>query len=146
MVYRKAPKPPLNIRDFVRTRDTTDDDLVKVVLEDGGELFFAFRSRPNVVSESKWRLDKQLLPENLATMLRVHDLGSNTDFTISDGSGFVGRTLRLDIESTAAHWQVALWLVCEAKIKSIRPARRPRKPDVPILISSMHSERSSDYH
>ena len=145
MVYKRVKRPPLNIREFARTPTTTDDDLVKVCLADGGELFFTFKSTPNMVSDPRWRLDKQLLPQNLIALLQKHNLEEESEFILSDGSGTVGRALRLDVEPTT-HWQVTMRFTSESQIKSIRPVRRPRKPNVFILSGDMNIDRSSDYH
>lgn len=145
IVYQRVQPPPLSISDFVRTKDTTDNDLMKVVLEDGGVLFFAFKKTPNAVSDPKWRLDKQLLPENLTALLREHNLESQSDFVLSGYNATVGRLLRLDIEPST-HWRTTMWFMSESAVKSIRPARRPRRPSVPILGGDMQFEQSSDYH
>ena len=145
MVYQRAQRPPLSITDFVRTKDTTDDDLMKVVLEDGGVLFFALRRTPNVVSDPKWRLDKRLLPENLTALLREHSLETRSDFVLSGYNATVGRLLRLDIEPST-HWRTTMWFMSESVVKSIRPVRRPNKPRIPILGGKMQFEQSSDYH
>lgn len=118
---------------------------MKVVLEDGGVLFFAFKKTPNAVSDPKWRLDKQLLPENLTALLREHNLESQSDFVLSGYNATVGRLLRLDIEPST-HWRTTMWFMSESAVKSIRPARRPRRPSVPILGGDMQFEQSSDYH
>ena len=145
MVYQKVARPPLSIRDFFPTRGTTDDDLIKVTLEDGGVLFFVFKSTPNVISDPRWRLDRQLLPENLTAILREYDLEPGSHFVLSDHTVTVGKRVRLDIEPST-YWRTTMWYTTDSIVKSIRPARRPRKASVPVLGGNMKSEESSDYH
>ncbi|HEX7483997.1 MAG TPA: hypothetical protein VF281_02490 [Candidatus Saccharimonadales bacterium] len=145
MVYQRAPRAALSIGDFFRTRGTTDDDLMKVTLEDGSTLFFTFKSAPNVVSDLKWRLDKQLLPENLTAHLQEHDLESRSDFVLSGYTVTVGERVRLDIEPSI-HWRTTMWFMTNSAVKTIRPARRPRKASVQILDGDLQFDQSSDYH
>jgi hypothetical protein len=145
MVYQRVPRPALSIGDFSPTRGTTDDDLMKVTFEDGGILFFSFKKTPNVISDPKWRLDKQLLPENLTALLQEHNLESGSDFVLSDYTVRVGERARLDIEPST-HWRTTMWFTTDSVVKSIRPARRPHKAGVPILNGDLQFDQSSDYH
>lgn len=146
MTYRKTPRVvvPLNIWEFARSKETTDDDLMKVTFNNDDVLFFAWKDEPNATSSYEWRLDEQLMPSNLAAILQDNNL-TKSGFIISRSSGYVGKTLHLNV-IPAARWDVTMWFLTDATIKSIRPARRPRKPDTSAVAGKIHSIRSSDHH
>lgn len=123
MVYKYFP-PLISIWEFGATPEgVTDNDLVRITFENDETLFVALRGEPDVPGSVTWRLDKALLP----TVLRP-GLAIGGDWVIERKSGRVGeRIMLLLARSDGLHRQDVRFRT-DAKIESIRPARRSIQP------------------
>ena len=146
MAYKRYPpqKVPVNIWEFGRDGEMTDDNLVKITFENDEFLYVAWRDRPDVQYSAAWRVDEALVPENLISV-RIEKGSYCATFSISEKSGFVGQQLRLDL-APGSRWRDSTRFITESAIRSIKPAQRPRKCRTLALTGKVETSTSNDYH
>jgi hypothetical protein len=135
MAYHRQPAKEY-LKDIWADSDTTDNDLVKITLEDGSYLYVRHAVRVGI-ENVEWKLDEALMPSNLQEHHRAHD---NTRSVIVTECV---TTKPLVLTFPTGYWRDNAIFTSNSKVATIRPVRRPRIPRPQRITGYMNAYRDA---